>query len=103
MQAEKSHPEGKRIMPETRLTEFPALSVDPRVGISWSAMETDDRFNFLPMTLKIIIYHSSFLLYMTFYVMLFMKNKRRKESVITQHHWAEVFLEEVNGQSGRTL
>ena len=23
--------------------------------------------------------------------------------VITQHHWAEVFLEEVNGQGGRTL
>ena len=32
MQAEKSQPEGKRIMPETRFTEFPALSVDPRVG-----------------------------------------------------------------------
>ena len=23
--------------------------------------------------------------------------------VITQHHWAEVFLDEVNGQGGRTL
>ena len=23
--------------------------------------------------------------------------------VITQHHWTEVFLEEVNGQGGRTL
>ena len=23
--------------------------------------------------------------------------------VIAQHHWAEVFLEEVNGQGGRTL
>ena len=23
--------------------------------------------------------------------------------VVTQHHWAEVFLEEVNGQGGRTL
>ena len=28
-------------MPETRFTEFPALSVDPRVGISRSASETD--------------------------------------------------------------
>ena len=28
MQTEKSQPEGKRIMQETRLTEFPALSVD---------------------------------------------------------------------------
>ena len=26
--------EGKRIMPITRSTEFPALSVDPRVGTS---------------------------------------------------------------------
>ena len=34
MQTEKSQPEGKRIMPETRFTEYPALSVDPRVGIS---------------------------------------------------------------------
>ena len=33
MQTEKSQPEGKWIMPETRFTEFPALSVDPRVGV----------------------------------------------------------------------
>ena len=53
MQTEKSQPEGKRIMPETRFTEFPALSVDPRVGISRSASETDVGLFFLPMTLKI--------------------------------------------------
>ena len=41
MQTEKSQPEGKWIMPETRLTEFLALSVDPRVGISRSASEND--------------------------------------------------------------
>ena len=41
MQTEKSQPEGKRIMPETRFTEFPALSIDARVGISRSASETD--------------------------------------------------------------
>ena len=41
MQTEKCQPEGKRIMPETRFTEFPALSVDPRVGISQSASATD--------------------------------------------------------------
>ena len=34
MQTEKSQPEGKRIMPETRFTEFLALSVDPKVEIS---------------------------------------------------------------------
>ena len=37
MQTEKSQPEGKGIMPERRFTEFPALSVDSRVGISRSA------------------------------------------------------------------
>ena len=36
--------------------EVPALSVDPRVSISQSASETDDRLFFLPMTLKIVIY-----------------------------------------------
>ena len=39
MQTEKSQPDGKRIMPETRFT---ALSIDPRVGISRSASETND-------------------------------------------------------------
>ena len=37
----------KRIMPETRFTEFPALSVDSRVGISWSVSETVDWLFFL--------------------------------------------------------
>ena len=41
MQTEISQPEGKRIMPETKFTEFPALFVDPRVGVSRSASETD--------------------------------------------------------------
>ena len=35
MQTEKFQPEGKWI-----ITEFPALSTDPRVGISQSALET---------------------------------------------------------------
>ena len=63
MQTEKSQPEGKRKMPETRFTEFPALSVDPRVEISRSASETGVRLFFLPMTLKFAIYHSQFLLF----------------------------------------
>ena len=41
MQTKKSQPEGKQIMLETRFTEFPALSVDQRVGISQSV--TGDR------------------------------------------------------------
>ena len=68
MQTGKSQPEIKRIMPETSFTEFPALSVDPRVEITWSSSETDGRLFFLPVTLKIIKYHSLFLLFMTFYV-----------------------------------
>ena len=44
MQIEKSKPKDKRIMPETRLTEFAALSIDPRVGISLSASKTGDYF-----------------------------------------------------------
>ena len=41
MQTKKSQREGKRLMLETRFTEFPASSVGPRVGISRSASETD--------------------------------------------------------------
>ena len=44
MQIEKSQPSGQRILPETRQTSFPALSVYHRVGISRSASKTDDRF-----------------------------------------------------------
>ena len=40
MQTEKSQPEGKRIMPETRFTDFPASSVELRIGISQSSSET---------------------------------------------------------------
>ena len=64
IRTEKSHPEGKRIMPETRFTKFPAFSVEYSVGISRSALETDDRLFLSPMTLKIIIYHSTFLLFL---------------------------------------
>ena len=52
MQTEKSQPEGERIMPETRFTEFPALSVDSKIGISRSASETDDLLFFLPIIEK---------------------------------------------------
>ena len=67
MQTEKSQLKGERIMPEMRFTEFPALSVDPRVRIIWSASETYVGLFFLPMTIKIIFYHSSFLSFLTFY------------------------------------
>ena len=52
MQTKKFQPEGKLIMPEMRFTEFPVLSVDPRVGIFWSVLETDDGLFFLPITGK---------------------------------------------------
>ena len=60
MQIKKSLHEGKQI---TRFTEVQALSIDQRVGISQSASETDVCLFFL----KIIIYHSQFLLFLTFY------------------------------------
>ena len=49
MQTEKSQPDGNRIMPEPRITEFAALSVDPGFWISRSASETDDLLFFLPI------------------------------------------------------
>ena len=52
MPIKKFQPEGKGIMLETRFTEFPTLSVDPKVGISRSASETNVWLYFLPMTLK---------------------------------------------------
>ena len=41
MQIQIFQSEGKWIMPETRFNKFPALSVDPKVGISMSASDTD--------------------------------------------------------------
>ena len=41
MQTENSQPEGKRIMPKMRFIELPAVSIDPRVGISRSASEAE--------------------------------------------------------------
>ena len=57
----KSRPESTRILPETRFTEFTALSVDLRVGIFQAASVTDDIF--LTYDIKIIKYHLSFLLF----------------------------------------
>ena len=54
MQTKKFLPEGKQIMPETRFTEFAALSVDLRVRISQFGLETYDRLFLLPMTLLFI-------------------------------------------------
>ena len=36
-----------QIIPQTRFTEFPELTVDLRIGISRSASGTDDRFYFI--------------------------------------------------------
>ena len=68
LRCRRRNPEGKRIMPETRFTEFPVLSVDPRVEISRSASETDDWLFFLPLTLKKFVYHPSFISFLPFYV-----------------------------------
>ena len=48
MQTEKFQPEGERMMPEMRFAEFPALSVETRVGIfqpAWRPMF--DYFSYL--------------------------------------------------------
>ena len=41
MQTKESQPQGKQKMLETRFTKFPALSVDPRVGISLSYTDSE--------------------------------------------------------------
>ena len=68
MQTEKSQPEGKRIMPETKFTEFPALFVDQRLEFLGLHRRLMFDIFFLSLTLKAIIYHSLFLLFWTFYV-----------------------------------
>ena len=56
-------------MPETRLNSFPALSVDPRVGISRSASETGDRFYFSSIMRG--VYDSSCLYFVSSFVFFF--------------------------------
>ena len=52
VQTEKSQPVDNPIMPEAKCTKFTALSVDMRVGISWSASETKDRSFIAFLTLQ---------------------------------------------------
>ena len=67
MQTEKSQPEGEQIMPETRFTEFPALSIDPRVGIS--LLPRRPMFDyFITYDIKNYYLPSLFLSFLTFYV-----------------------------------
>ena len=55
MQTEKFQLESEQIMPETRLTELPALSVDPRVGIFLGLRRRPMfAYFFLPMKLKVL-------------------------------------------------
>ena len=55
-------------MPEMRFIEFPALSVDPEVGISGFASEAKCLIIFLTHDIKIIIYNSSLILFLSFYL-----------------------------------
>ena len=45
IQTENSQNKCKRILPQTKFTEVPALSIDPRVGISRSTSETEKSQN----------------------------------------------------------
>ena len=67
MQTEKSQPEGERIMSETRFTEFLALSVYPRAGVS-VCIRDGCLIIFLTYGIKKFQNHSLFLLFMTVYV-----------------------------------
>ena len=58
----------KREMPETRYTEIPAQSVDPRVRISQSASETIFWLFLFHMTSEILFIIRHFLYFFTFYV-----------------------------------
>ena len=62
MQTEKSQLESKWIILETRFIGFPALSVDPRVGISLSASESNDRCLIIFLTYGIKNYEISFVI-----------------------------------------
>ena len=67
MHPEKSQPEGKRIEPETRFTEFSELSIGP--GLGFLGLRQRPIFDFFPfLTLKCFNHHSSFISFMTFYV-----------------------------------
>ena len=69
MQTEKSQPEGKQIIPETRFTDFLAFSVDRMVGISRSASETKCLIIFLTHDIKnLLIIIDSFFYFLILYV-----------------------------------
>ena len=62
IQTEKSQSEGKRIMAETRFTVFPALSVDSRVGISWSTLDIIGKIDILKRRFTIMWYDDQLLM-----------------------------------------
>ena len=67
MQTGKSQAKNIWIIPETRFTEFPELSIDRRAAISWSAVKTDDRLFFLSIIGKMVVCMSEFLLFPLFF------------------------------------
>ena len=75
MQTEKSQPEGKQIKPETKFTEFPALSVDLRFGIS--------RLHRRPMT-DYFSYYDIKSYYFSFVISFIFDNLRRITTVVVQ-------------------
>ena len=85
MQTDKYQPEGERIMP---FIEFPALTVDPRVGISRSVPKTDDRLFLLPIIGNIIVFITIVLLIpFIFYNLRCMttSSERHSEFFVTAH------------------
>ena len=84
MQTKKPKPGGKRIMPETRSTEFPALNIDLRVEISRSASD------FLPVIGKIVLIITIFLLFLLYFLQLTLYDDHLRTLL-------EVFLQRVSG------
>ena len=75
-------------MPEMRFTEIPTVSLDPRVKISPSASESGVWLFFLPMSFKIIIYHSHVFFFFLFFVFFF--DTLRRITTFSERH--SVFL-----------
>ena len=79
MQAEKSQTEGKMDNAGNEVYLVSGIIRWPRVGISWSASETDDSLFFLTFDIK--NYHSTYFISFIFDIL-------RRKTTFTKHRWA---------------
>ena len=87
MQTEKSRHAGQWIMPETRLTEFPVLSVDQRVRIS--PLYRRLMIDYFSSTGKIVVFITIFLLFVFLFLQITLYDGQYQTSLyfelINQH------------------